>query len=298
MYKHFAIWSGLNAEGFFDVFQGEHRLTAWTQSDSSSAIVTAIQSCSAAWRQDWWNGEVNSINTPAPQAGEWSDALINASIPFACGTFSFKAWIQVPAPQYSYGEADSTTYLPGAMPDLENACIGVLANIQASTATAAEVGRFSRGGSNWPAFLPPVTVRRRTTLWLDTKNHSVLNHFLHNSDVASGNILLKQKEYSLADWVWTVSGPISYNNVSPTATSPFGSANDWALLIFSSVQGPVTFKIPGPLVSCFLEDGSTVDQSAVAPVIAAILAHGLSSGGAPLISYTGGKRGRSLTATV
>lgn len=265
------------------------RPTYWWQTTADLSISAQLQACSHAWLIQTWTGAVSSFSVPNTQRASFQSAVTQAVLTFQAGGDQELAYIRVPAPG-SAETFDDETLDSGLYATLINDSLGVLCNSIGDTASSYDSGHVQRGGIAWSLTIQNNRLRRRSSLWVGPDGSSVLNHFLHVDDIASGQLLLDMDARSNAGWAYTWSGPVL---VAPAPTHTAGgnqSPDDLAVLQFASANGITKFMIPAPLESLFLTDTSTVDQSAAAACIAAILAQGLDNNGNALVSYIGGYR--------
>lgn len=127
----------------------------------------------------------------------------------------------------------------------------------------------------------------RSIIWLDV--NGATTQTIVNSDPDASSIQAALLSNSNADVLnWWESAPNPNGAPAPSA-SVFQTVQDKARLLFLDSGGSlVTFNLPAPQSGIFLADGVTVDATAIAVLIAAVIADGRSGAGNPIISYVAG----------
>jgi hypothetical protein len=132
----------------------------------------------------------------------------------------------------------------------------------------------------------------RTIIWIDSNGFT--NQTLVRSNPDASTIQAKMLLHTNADVLNWWEGPPNINSTPTTLSGLYVTVGDQARLLFLDTAGSlVTFNLPAPLLSCFLADGVTVDPSAIADLIAAIIADGQSSAGNSIASFVAGNLRRT-----
>lgn len=133
-----------------------------------------------------------------------------------------------------------------------------------------------------------MTTYYRSTIWIDRNGRT-------RQTILSGNATLTGVVDALLNHsVGGISNGWESTPVTPTAepsTGPYGIVADWVQLLFTTAAGSlIRVTLPAPNSNIFFSDDETVDPSAIADIIAAVVGTLTDSAGNAAIAYISGVR--------
>ena len=132
---------------------------------------------------------------------------------------------------------------------------------------------------------------QRSVVWIDSAGATTQT--ILASDPDAGTIQSTLQGHSNADVLNWWEGPPNPNTTPTTTAATYFTVSDTARLLFLDSAGSLTtVNLPAPKASIFAADTVTVDPSAIADVIAAVIAKGRSAGGNPIVSFVAGNLSR------
>lgn len=132
-----------------------------------------------------------------------------------------------------------------------------------------------------------MAAQQRSIVWVDVGGSTTATVLLADPDGSAIQAALQN--HTNADVLNWWEGPPNPNTSPAPGTGVYAPVGDQARLTFTtSAGGLVTLSLPAPASGIFLADGITVDSSAIADVIAAVLSDYRTPSGATATAYTAG----------
>lgn len=131
--------------------------------------------------------------------------------------------------------------------------------------------------------------QRRYTVWVDTNGFTRLT--LLNSSAGASAVEAAILAQSNADVLNSADSTLTVNGSPSPVAATYQRVADSAGLLFQDAMGEqVIVQLPAPKAAIFLADQVTVDPTAIAVLIAAVVGTVLTGSGNPVTSYVGGTR--------
>lgn len=133
--------------------------------------------------------------------------------------------------------------------------------------------------------------QKASVVWADAGGRTRTTQIV--TSAGSAAVLAALKAQSNADWMQQWEGDLVAQVPAPVAAQ-FQDASDAAVLYFQTAAGAIAkVTLPAPVASIFMADGESVDPSAIAAIIAAVIADCVTADGTAVASYVGGLRVQS-----